>query len=130
MQRLMRYGFILPAAFICIKPSVANANCIPKEVKQKIEKLNQTDRAAIVNEQKENLAKWWLGTGYQAVIYGLNDDIIKELDYIRVMYGRPPLDARQRVVLRRTIVSLIERGSLSHQEYDFLMYVLAYYNCI
>ncbi len=131
MQRIVRYAFVIPATYVCLKPNVAKAYTMPSSVKEQLDKFDEGDRAIVKEKQIQDMIKWW-GAEYESVIRGMqnNEKLIDELDYIRVMYVRPPLPPSRRIALRSKITSLIEKNKLAHTEYEFLMYILTFYGCI
>ena len=136
INKINRYAMFIPAAYFCITPKVVKASeisSLPRsELKEKLMKRDNEDALAVKHQQLNNVMKWWHDPKHADVIKGFLDRevIIRELDYIRVVYGRPPVNADRRILIRRIISSLIEKEKLSDTEYDFLVSVLAYYGCV
>jgi hypothetical protein len=105
---------------------------MPSSLKNKLNKYEHEDNIVIHDEKVEQLIQWW-DPKYTQVIIGLgetNPRVIFELDYIRIMYDRPPINATRRILVRNNITRLIETETLTESEYNFLVDVLVYYGCV
>lgn len=105
---------------------------MPSSLKKQINKCEYEDNIVINDEKVEQLIQWW-DPKYTQVIKGLgetNPRVIFELDYIRIMYDRPPINATRRILVRNNITRLIETETLTEWEYNFLVDVLVYYGCV
>lgn len=123
----------LPVAYIATKPKVARAtNALPQNMIEALSKRDADDHKAMLNEMVDNISKW-CDPRFKQVVDGFRnrEDILHELDFIRVMYDHKPLNPAQRMRLRSKILYIIEKEQeLTKDEVDFLISVLSYYDCL
>ncbi len=131
IRKLIPYVFIIPAICISMNSFVVHANAIPANLKEILDKHQRHDIDIVKKQQLKILVDYY-DKKYESIITGFEnrDDILNELDWVRVMYGNPPLDALKRIQVRQVLTSLIEKHDYSDQEYNFLMSLLVHYGCI
>jgi len=128
MNRFARYAVVYSAAYMCFKPGIVKAHALKEQLMQK----NVEDQLLLKEETLKHLIAWHDGK-YQSIIRGFKDrdNILEKLDWIRIMYdNRRPLDAALRIRVRELISSLMEKEKLSQTEYEYLVSILVYYECI
>lgn len=101
----------------------------PKYFLDKISELNAKDSKYANEIMKENLINYYPNK-YKYIVENIEkEDIISELDWIRLMYNRP-LSCDRKISLRNKICKIIKDHNLSEKELELLEYLLKYYNCI
>lgn len=133
MQRslLVKGLFALPAAYICLRPNIANAKSLPPHLQQRIDELNMIDQQKEIARKIKNITAW-VDSKYKKTVEDLhtNTYVIDELDFTRIMYDTLPLTPSQRLRVRSKIVDIIEREELTPEQEELMMYLLKYYGCL
>lgn len=138
MNFLLRKRVFVPAmvsSYILYRPKYVWAanqqdkEPFPKYFLDKLSDLNERDTKYAHELMRENLINHYPNR-YKYIVENLqNDDIISELDYIRVLYNRP-LTCDRKINLRNKISKLIKEHSFTEQELELFEYLLKYYDCI
>jgi hypothetical protein len=120
------------AMFLPCRNRVRICRAIPDDIQARIVEANARDRRIVQQEQIKAL-KSWCDPKYADAIETLQNkwEIIDELDYVRVMYGDPPLSSESRILLRQKITHIMNKYiRLSDQEVALLVSILEYYKCL
>lgn len=117
----------MPAAYICLKPEIVRAQTL----KDRLNECDRSDRMLLKQQKIKDLLEWH-DSKYESVIKGFEkkENIIDDLIWIKVMYGRPPLDTFKRMRVRNIISCLLEKETLTPEERDFLVSILEHYHCV
>jgi hypothetical protein len=105
---------------------------LPSHIKEILSQREREDQAKLIEEQVNSVSKW-CNPSYKNVVQKLAEDkpnVLNEIDYIRHVYDRLPLDPAQKIRVRRSLVHLIESENLSSEQVDFIMSILKYYDCL
>jgi hypothetical protein len=94
---------------------------------KKLQDLNKLDEGVKIAKHKRTLCEL-CPREFHNVVNSLDDNIIDELDYIRVMY-KPSMETDQRISVRKKVSKIVmskESGWTEH-ELEFFIWVLRYY---
>jgi hypothetical protein len=110
---------------------VCQANSLPPKFFERLSKNDDNDRKVVIKEQIAAISQW-CDPRYKNVVqqFEKRQDIIEELDYIRIMYNKP-ITASQRIRIRNKIKKMILTDiTLTQEQIDFLVSILEYYDCL
>ena len=94
-------------------------------LRKQVEEKNQEDQVQVLADYQHTISR-----AYPYLANKITDiDILRELDYIRVMYTQP-LSAERRISLRSAILRMIESGKLSEEACDALLLFLKEYRAL
>jgi hypothetical protein len=99
---------------------------IEKEnIKKQIEQKNKEDEIIVKKDLEHMVEKSF------PYLAGKVQDIqlLKELDYIRVMYQRP-LPTERKIILRQRVLLIIDSGKVSNDIYYGMIQLLQDYHCL
>lgn len=93
----------------------------------KLQELNRLDKVVKIAGYKRTLCEL-CPHKFHDVVNSLDDSIIDELDYIRVMY-KPSLETDQRISLRNKVSNIIKSRESEWSEHELMYFVwlLRYY---
>ncbi len=123
---LYRPNCIYASALNKVQESSSN---FPKYFFDKINELNERDSKYASEYLRESLIDYYPNR-YKYIVDNIqNNELLEELDYIRVIYTKP-LSYSKKIQLRNKIHKLIKEKSLSRQELELFEYLLKYYDCL
>lgn len=120
-----RLGILTTTGVIAYSIPTAYAEGNREHLRKQVEEKNQEDYVQVLADYQHTISR-----AYPYLANKITDiDILRELDYIRVIYTQP-LSAERRISLRSTILKMIESGKLSEEACDGLLLLLKNYRAL
>lgn len=127
-RSLLVRGAMLPVVCYCLNAKPVRADVSPA-LRTKLAELNERDKDADLNYMVNKLSGWLPEHKVALESLRTNSHMIKELDFLRVLY-QPPLPPSAKIRVRNTVLDFINKEDLTDEQINMLMAVLTYYDCL
>lgn len=99
-----------------------------RSVVDRVNELNHADKLLVVREQLQSVQKHFPMLRDVAIT---DEEMLEELDYIRVMYGKKKItEAAKRIVVRNRLVKLMNREGITEDVIRGLEGVMEFYGVL